>query len=269
MGNRVSEVNRPSAFTTLLAWWPEPTASKVPEITALFWVIKVLTTGTGEALSDSLVHRFGGPVAVPLGALLFGAALLVQLRARRYRTWVYWMAVAMVGVFGTMAADVLHVGLGIPYIVSSVFYLVVLAVVFAVWHRYEHTLSIHTITSRRRETFYWLAVLSTFALGTATGDLTATTFHLGYLGSVVLFAGLIAVPAVIFFLWRQHAVFFFWFAYVLTRPLGASVADWMGFSHERGGLGMGSATVAVIGAVLFVIFVTVLAVTHSDVEPDS
>jgi uncharacterized membrane-anchored protein len=267
-------MNNPSE--PALEWLPDPvrkylnapTASKVPEITATFWAVKLLTTAVGEATSDSLVHQFGGPVAVPIGAVAFALAIAVQFSRRRYETWAYWIAVGMVGVFGTMAADVLHVGLGIPYLVSASFYLVVLAVVFWLWHRCEGTLSIHSITSRRRESFYWLAVLATFALGTATGDLTATTFHLGYLGSAVMFAVLFAVPGLVFWAWRRHGVLFFWVAYVLTRPFGASVADWLGFSHARGGEGVGSATVAVLGTVLFAILVAYLAFTHVDVEPE-
>jgi uncharacterized membrane-anchored protein len=231
----------------------------VPLITAWFWIIKLLTTGMGEAASDAMVHHFGGAVAVPIGFLFFAAALAVQLSLRRYVTWSYWTAVAMVGVFGTMAADVLHVGLGVPYIISSTLYLVVLAAVFGTWYRIERTLSIHSITTTRRELFYWAAVLGTFALGTATGDLTATTFDLGYFGSVLLFAALIAVPALLFWTTRAHEILYFWAAYVLTRPLGASVADGLSMSQRRGGLAMGSAVVAFAAAAAFVVLVGLLA----------
>jgi uncharacterized membrane-anchored protein len=236
-----------------------PVSNKVSQITAIFWCLKVLTTGTGEATSDALVKHLGGPVAVSTGFVFFAVALGFQLSLRRYATWAYWAAVAMVGVFGTMAADVLHVGLGIPYAVSSAIYLIVLAAVFGAWRTSEHTLSIHSITTSRREVFYWAAVLSTFALGTAVGDLTATTLRLGYFGSAALFAGLIAIPGILYWITRSHAIFYFWFAYVLTRPLGASVADWLGMPRHRGGLGLGATTVAILGAVVFVVAVAFVA----------
>ena len=214
--------------------------TKVPAVTALFWVIKVLTTGMGETASDFLAHTVAPPVAVGLGALGFGAAMALQFAARRYVPWIYWLAVVMVSVFGTMAADVLHVGLGVPYAVSTVAFAVALAVVFAAWHRCEGTLSIHHVDSRRRELFYWAAVLATFALGTAAGDLTATVLGWGYLGSGVVFAVAIAVPALAYRRGLLGPVAAFWTAYVITRPLGASFADWMGVSPARGGLGWGT-----------------------------
>ncbi len=239
--------------------------SRVPEITVYFWVIKVLTTGMGESTSDFLVHRLGPPVAVVIGATVFTAALVWQLRAGRYVAWIYWLAVAMVGVFGTMAADVLHVGLGIPYVVSTAFYATVLTVVFVTWQRSELTLSIHSILTQRRELFYWAAVLATFALGTAAGDMTARTLGLGYLGSGIMFAALIAVPAVGHWRFGWNPIFAFWFAYIVTRPLGASFADWMSVPAARGGLGFGYGPVSVVLACLIVGFVAYLARTRIDV----
>jgi uncharacterized membrane-anchored protein len=234
---------------------PRPAAArfavKVPEITALFWVVKVLTTGIGEAASDYL-GGVGIVLAGAVGFLGFVAALAVQLRARRYVPVVYWSAVLMVAVFGTMAADALHVVLGVPYAVSSAFYAVALAVVFALWRRAEGTLSIHSIDTRRRELWYWLTVLLTFALGTALGDLTAVALHLGFLASGVLFAVVIAVPAAA---WRAGAnpVLTFWAAYVVTRPLGASFADWLGKPPSfAGGLGLGDGAVTAVGFLCFV-----------------
>ena len=173
--------------------------SKVPEVTAFFWIVKALTTAMGESTSDFLVHTLVPEIAVVLGGIAFAIALYVQFGKDRYVAWTYWLAVAMVGVFGTMAADVLHVGLGVPYIASTIFYAVVLAVVFRTWYRTEGTLSIHSITTPRRELFYWAAVLATFALGTAAGDLTAVTFGIGYFGSILLFSAVIAIPAVGYF----------------------------------------------------------------------
>jgi uncharacterized membrane-anchored protein len=243
---------------------PAPTASKVPEITMVFWLIKLLTTGLGEATSDSLVHRLGGPEAVVLGFVVFCLAMLLQFSLPRYTVLGYWLAVAMVGVFGTMGADVMHVALGIAYAVSASFYLIVLAAVFALWHRTEHTLSIHSIITTRRECFYWAAVFATFALGTATGDLCATTLHLGYAGSAVLFAVLFVVPGLTYFAWRRHDVFFFWAGYVLTRPLGASVADWLGMPKSHGGLGYGAGTVALVSWAIFLVAIAALALrSHS------
>lgn len=238
------------------------TASKVPEVTFLFWVVKVLTTGMGETTSDFLVRSIEPAVAVGIGAILFAAALVLQLAAARYLPWVYWLAVAMVSVFGTMAADVTHIVLGVPYLVSTIAFAVLLAVVFLVWHRGEGTLSIHSITSRRRESYYWAAILVTFALGTAAGDMTARTLHLGYFVSGVVFAVVIAIPAVAFRLGAFNAVFAFWFAYVATRPLGASFADWMGVSRARGGLQWGTGPVSVALAILIVAGVAILAVTE-------
>ena len=171
-----------------------PGALRVPEITVYFWVIKALSTAMGESTSDYLVNAINPVAAVGIGFVFFVAALVLQFSVRRYIAWTYWLAVVMVGVFGTMAADVLHFGFGVPYTASSLLYAVVLAAVFIIWGRTERTLSIHSIDTPRREVFYWLAVVATFAMGTALGDLTAITFHLGYLSSAFLFAGIAVLP---------------------------------------------------------------------------
>ncbi len=170
-----------------------------------------------------------------------------------------------VGVFGTMAADVLHVGLRVPYPVSSVFYALMPTAVFVSWRSTEKTLSIHSVDSPHREAFYWAAVVATFAMGTALGDLTATTFHLGYLASGLLFAGVITIPAVGYFRFGWNPIFSFWFAYVATRPLGASFADWMGKPRAVGRLGWGDGTVAHVLTVLILCLVAYLAITRQDV----
>ena len=229
-----------------------PVWSKVPEVTAAFWVIKALTTAMGESASDYLVHALPPVLAVALGAVALLIALLLQFTRPRYVPWAYWLAVALVGVFGTMAADVLHVGLGVPYLVSTVFFTAALAAIFWLWFRTEHTLSIHSIFTRRREVFYWAAVVTTFALGTAVGDLAAVTFHLGYLTSGIVFAVLILIPTLGRWRWHLNAVFAFWFAYILTRPLGASLADWAGVSHARGGLNLGPGPVSLTLAALII-----------------
>jgi uncharacterized membrane-anchored protein len=241
------------------------TYSKVPEITAWFWVVKALTTAMGESTSDWLVHTLVPEIAVVLGAIAFAIAIYIQFTKDRYIPSCYWFAVAMVGVFGTMAADVLHVGLGVPYIASTIFYGIVLVVVFRAWYRVEGTLSIHSIHTPRREAFYWAAVLATFALGTAAGDLTANTFGLGYFGSIWLFAAIIAIPAVGYFRLGMGSILSFWFAYVVTRPLGASVADWL---SKPEGVGLGTGLVSLVFAAAIVLIVRHLARTGRDTPID-
>ena len=170
--------------------------SKVPEVTLIFWITKILTTGMGETTSDFLNQKWDPKIMVSLSGLVLAGVIWVQFRAPRYSAWLYWAAVVMVSVFGTMCADVLHVAFGVPYAVSTVFFAVALVAIFVLWYRVEGTLSIHSITTPRRELFYWLTVVTTFALGTAVGDLTATTLKLGYFSSGVMFAVLFAVPAV-------------------------------------------------------------------------
>ncbi|HTB48691.1 MAG TPA: hypothetical protein VK712_01265 [Verrucomicrobiae bacterium] len=239
---------------------------KVPEITVFFWIVKLLTTAMGEATSDFLVFRINPYIAVILGGVALAGALLLQFWVRKYIASVYWLAVAMVAVFGTMAADVLHIQFGVPYIATTLFFAVVLAGVFITWCKYEKTLSIHSINTRRRELFYWATVLATFALGTAAGDMTATTLGLGYFSSGLLFAGLIVIPALGYWLLGLNEIFAFWFAYVLTRPLGASFADWMGKPHSVGGLGWGDGHVSLMLSALIVVFVVYLSMTHKDIK---
>jgi uncharacterized membrane-anchored protein len=240
--------------------------SKVPEIiTVYFWITKLLTTAVGESTSDFLVKRINPVVAVGLGGIGLIIALILQFRARQYVPWIYWLMVVMVAISGTMAADVLHIQFGVPYAASSVFFAIILAVVFVLWYRSEKTLSIHSITNPRREIYYWITVMSTFALGTALGDLTATTFHLGYLSSIVLFAALIVIPAVGFWRFHMNAILAFWFAYVVTRPLGASVADGFGKPHYLGGLAWGDGYVSLGLAILIVGFVAYLTKSGKDV----
>jgi uncharacterized membrane-anchored protein len=239
---------------------------RVPEITAYFWITKGLSTAFGESTSDYLVHALSPVLAVLLGFVAFLASLIWQFSMRRYRAWAYWSAVAMVGVFGTMAADVLHVGFGIPYVASAALYGIVLAAVYLCWFRVEGTLSVHAVDTPRSELFYWAAVVATFALGTAVGDLTAMTLKLGYLWSVVLFAALILVPAAGYRWGRWNPIFCFWFAYVLTRPLGASVADWLGKPTGNGGVGVGSGVVTLVLAVVIAVIVGYLARTKVDVQ---
>jgi uncharacterized membrane-anchored protein len=238
--------------------------SKVPEVTIYFWIVKVLTTLLGEATSDYLVHTINPYLAVGLGFVVFAVSLAAQFAVRRYIPWVYWTAVAMVAVFGTMAADVLHVALGVPYFISTALFVVVLGLIFVIWYRAEGTLSIHSIYTPRREVFYWAAVVTAFALGTASGDLTAKTAGIGYLGSGLMFTAVIAVPALAY-LAGLNPVTSFWFAYIVTRPVGASFADWLGFPRSVGGLGIGHGPVSLVSALVFVCFVGYLAVSRRDI----
>jgi uncharacterized membrane-anchored protein len=248
---------------------PVRMAAKVPEITAVFWVLKLLTTGMGEAMSDYL-----GSVSVPLAGLIgivgIYFALRMQLRTREYRAPYYWFAVMMVAVFGTMAADGLRDGASLGYPVTTTLYATLVAGTFVAWYRSEGTLSIHSITTARRERFYWAAVLGTFALGTAAGDLTAVTLNLGFFDSALLFAGMIALPALAW--WRRavNPIAAFWLAYILTRPLGASFADWFGKPAHLTGLGLGDGTVSAIALVVFAALVAYVAHSRRDIQaPES
>ncbi len=253
---------------TRLSGIREPLAAKVPEITVLFWVIKVLTTGMGEAMSDFLGQK-SIALAGALGILGLAFALRLQLRTREYRAPVYWGAVMMVAVFGTMAADGVHRGAGVPYTLSTPLLAVVVATIFFLWQRSEGTLSIHSITTQTREAYYWAAVLATFALGTAAGDLTAMPLNLGFLGSTVLFAVIIAIPALAWWRGNLNPIAAFWAAYVVTRPLGASIADWFGKSHAKTGLGLGDGTVSALAFIVFVVLVLYVTLTKGDIQHPS
>ncbi len=242
---------------------------KVPEITALFWAVKLLTTALGESTSDYLVVKINPYLAVSIGGIIFLAALLLQFSVRRYIAWVYWLTVAMVAIFGTMVADAIHIQLGVPYLASTLFFGLVLVVVFKVWYGSEKTLSIHSINSRRRECFYWATVITTFALGTAAGDLVAITFGLGYLSAGILFAGLILIPAIGNWKFTLNTVVAFWGAYILTRPLGASFADWAGKPKNVGGLGLGDLVVSLILAVLIIGLVCYMSLNKRELKQET
>ncbi len=239
--------------------------SKVPpQITAWFWLAKVVSTGQGEATSDFLYFHYGKLVTGTIGVILLVGALAWQLSVRRYLTWVYWFAVAAVSVTGTMAADGLHLVVGLPYWQTTTMFAVALAVIFAAWYLTERTLSIHSITTFRREVFYWLTVIATFGLGTALGDLVATPLKQGYFRAAVIFLVLICIPLLAHWRLGMNPVLAFWFAYTLTRPLGASIADWLGVSHSLGGLGWGRGVVAIVLLVPLVAIVAYMAVSRVD-----
>ncbi len=237
---------------------------KVPEVTIFFWIIKLLTTALGESTSDYLVNTFNPYVVVLAGFVGFIAILTLQFKTHRYIPWIYWLTVVMVAIFGTMAADVTHVALGVPYAVSSVVFALVLAIIFVLWSKSEKTLSIHSITTTRREVFYWATVSATFALGTAAGDFIAYTAHFGFLLAGLTFAIIFAFPALGYWLFRFNAIFAFWFAYIFTRPLGASFADWTGKAHSFGGLGWGDGPVVAVLGLLIILLVGYLTVSRQD-----
>ena len=253
-----------SAASTLLV--------KVPAITALFWVIKVLTTGMGESASDWLLNRgeglpgLGLPGALAIDAGLFVLAFVIQLSVRRYVPAAYWLAVVAVAVVGTVIADITHFLIGVPLWVVISVTVAVLAVNFTLWQRTEGTVSVHSIIRGRREGYYWTTVFFTFILGTALGDLTAIA-GLGFLGSIVLFAALMAVPAVAWRRFGLNAVVAFWTAYVLTRPLGASIADWLAVVPAEGGLDLGAGPVTWVSTALIVALVGYLTVVHRRTAP--
>ena len=239
--------------------------SKVPLITVYFWVIKLLTTAMGEAASDAMMHRMAPIAAVALGAAALVVALVLQLRKDRYVAWAYWLLVAMVSVFGTMAADAVH-KLGLSHLAATALYGIALCLVFLLWHRREGSLDMHGIRNPRREYFYWATVFISFAFGTAAGDMTAGTLHLGNLDSGFLFAALFVAPALGYRFLRLNGIVAFWFAYVMTRPLGASFADWVAKPHAKGGLDAGTLPVALLLTLLIVILVVYLTVSRCDVE---
>jgi uncharacterized membrane-anchored protein len=236
--------------------------NRVPEITLAFWVIKILSTTTGETAADYLNADLGWGLTlttVVTGSVLI-AALIAQFATKRYTSGIYWTAVVLFSIVGTLLTDNLTDNFGVPLWVSTVVFSVLLAATFTIWFLREGTLSIHTIFTRRREAFYWVAILLTFALGTAAGDLITEGFGLGYLVGVILFASLIGVIAIARFVFRANVVFCFWAAYVLTRPLGASIGDLLSQAPADGGLGLGATVTSVVFLVVILAAATYLGV---------
>lgn len=228
--------------------------NRVPEVTLAFWIIKVLATTTGETAADYLNDTvgLGLTLTTELMGLILVVALVVQFTTGRYTSGIYWTVVVLISIVGTLLTDNLTDVLGVPLWVSTVVFLALLGATFTIWFVRERTLSIHTIFSRRREAFYWVAILFTFALGTAAGDLVTEGFGLGYLLGTILFAALIGTVALLRYAANVNAVFCFWGAYVLTRPLGASVGDLLSQSSKHGGLGLGTTTTSAVFLVVIV-----------------
>ena len=231
----------------------QDTLTKVPEITLGFWVTKVLTTGMGETTSDFLVRTFDPPLVVAIVGALLAVLLAWQVLSRTYSSWRYWGVVVLISIFGTMVADTIHVVAGVPYFASTFAFGLALTAILGLWQRSVGTLSIDSITTRRREAFYWATVLATFALGTAGGDLTASSLGLGYLLSGAIFAVLFVLPFIARKIGLMGEIGAFWTAYIITRPLGASFADWLGVTRARGGLDLGTGWVSVALGVLIIV----------------
>lgn len=240
--------------------------NKVPEVTLAFWLIKILATTVGETVADNLDARLGlgltGTTYV-MGSLLV-VALAFQFRARRYVPPVYWLAVVLLSIVGTLITDNLVDNYGVALETTTIAFSLALAVTFSVWYASERTLSIHTIHTTRRETFYWLAILFTFALGTAAGDLVAERFSIGYLPSALLFGSLIAAIGLSWWRLGLNAVLAFWLAYILTRPLGASIGDWLSQPQSAGGEGFGTTSTSVLFLSVILALVAYLTVTRRD-----
>ncbi len=246
-------------------WRRQPLGAKVPEVTFLFWVIKLLTTAGGEAISDYLALK-GYALAGVVEVAVFLVAVVIQFSTRRYVAAAYWFLALAIATFGTGVADAMHLIVGIPYGGTTAIWAVVLAAIFWLWHRSERTLSIHSIVTTRREVYYWATVYATFALGTALGDFTASVLHFGYLGSIVLFAIVIMIPAVAWSRFGLNSVLCFWFAYVVTRPLGASIADWFSKPRDISGLDYGDGPVAVVLLLMIAVLVVYTAVARYDIQ---
>jgi uncharacterized membrane-anchored protein len=245
--------------------FPTPAAAKVPEVIFVFWVVKILTTAGGEATSDYL-RTWGNIRGGSTEVLVFVVGLLLQFGTRRYRALAYWSLAFAIAILGTGVSDFLHLDVHIPYAGTTLLWAVVLVGIFWLWQRNEGTLSIHSITTQRREAFYWATVFATFALGTALGDFTATSLNLGYLASGILFGVLILLPALAWWGLGLNSIAAFWMSYVLTRPLGASFADYISKPRALSGANFGDGPTAIVFAVAVFLLVLYLAVARPDIQ---
>jgi uncharacterized membrane-anchored protein len=256
----------PGSVPVLRRIFPQPQAAKVPEVIFLFWIVKILTTAGGEVTSDYLktYGNFGGGGTE---VVLFLIGIVLQFGTRRYRAFSYWFLAYAIAIAGTGISDFLHLDVHIPYIGTTILWAAVLAVIFVWWYRSEGTLSIHSITTQRREVFYWATVFATFALGTALGDFTATSLGMGYLPSGLFFLAVILVPAIAWRRFGLNGIAAFWMAYVVTRPLGASFADWISKPSALTGINFGDGPTAILFAVAVFFLVSYLALARPDIQP--
>ena len=238
--------SKPSKYANML--------NKVPEITLVFWLIKMMSTTVGETAADFMIFNFklGLPMTSLIMTVLFLIVLVIQLKAKDYIPWKYWLAVVFVSILGTLITDNMTDNLGIPLSYSTIGFSVMLAVVFAVWYAREKTLSIHHIDTFPRELFYWVAILATFALGTAAGDWFAEGLNIGYQNSTLIFAGGIVLIAAAFYALKFDGVLCFWLAYILTRPLGAALGDWLSQPIKNGGLDLGVTSISIVFLLMIV-----------------
>jgi uncharacterized membrane-anchored protein len=229
-------------------FWSRNMLNKVPQLTLLFWIIKIMATTVGETAADFLAVRIGLGAGVTMAMMVafLVVVLFLQLRSNRYVPWIYWLTVVLVSIVGTQITDLLTDGLGVSLYVSTAVFAVLLAVIFLVWHRVEGTLSVHTIVTTKREVFYWAAILCTFALGTASGDLATEAIPLGFSLGVIVFGSMIAAITAAYDLLGLNAILAFWLAYILTRPLGASLGDLLSQQQQYGGLGLGTLVTSVV-----------------------
>ena len=240
--------------------------NKVPEVTIYFWIIKVMATTIGETAADFLSFNlhFGLSLTSILMIVLLLIALLIQVRSRKYTPWIYWVVVVLISIVGTLITDNLVDNFGVSLQTTTITFSVALLATFITWHVSEKTLSIHSIVTRKRELFYWAAILFTFALGTAAGDLAAEGWKLGYATSAMIFAGMIALVALTQFVLKVNTIFAFWVAYILTRPFGASFGDWLSQPTINGGLDLGSTVTSILFLVIIVVLVAYLAITEGN-----
>jgi uncharacterized membrane-anchored protein len=250
---------------------------KVPEITLYFWIIKVLCTTVGETAADFLngTLNLGLTGTSIVMAILLAIVLFFQFKSKKYVAWIYWLAVVLISIVGTLITDNLTDNFGVSLVTTTIIFGIALIITFIAWYASEKSLSIHSIYTTKREAFYWLAILFTFALGTASGDLIAERFDVGYLNSALLFAGVIAVITIAHYvvkavLHAEHkmqspnAVLAFWLAYILTRPLGASIGDYLSQDRSVGGLGLGTTITSIIFLGAILITVIYLTITKKD-----
>jgi uncharacterized membrane-anchored protein len=239
---------------------------KVPQVTIFFWIIKVLSTTVGETAADFLnVNLNWGLTGTSLVmSVLLLIVLFFQFRSREYVPWIYWLTVVLISIVGTLVTDNLVDNLGITLETTTIIFGIALLATFVAWYASEKTLSIHSIYTTRREAFYWLTILFTFALGTAAGDLVAEGLNLGYWKSALLFAAVIGVVAIAHFVFKLNAVLAFWIAYILTRPLGASLGDFLSQPVDEGGLGLGTVGTSAIFLITILCLVIYLSKTRRD-----
>jgi uncharacterized membrane-anchored protein len=234
--------------------------NKVASLSLFFWVIKIISTTTGEASADFLGTNFGSSAGV-VAIILLAIAIVIQIKFKKYLPWMYWTVIVLVAVFGTMFADVIHI-VGVPLYVTSATFFILLLVMLTIWYLSEGSLDVHSITTTKREIFYWSVIFFTFAFGTAAGDLVAGSLHLGYLDATLVFGAAIIVIPLILFLLKTNSIALFWVSYILTRPFGASGADLLGKPISHGGFGLGDGTTALITLVIIIILVGWLTITH-------